>query len=244
MFVIIDKNIGKDIKESIRKKFSVELIESFSVPSLNMPLSTHPDIQIHFLSENMAICSPESYKYYSYVIGKNKIKLISGTSVLGNTYPNDIAYNVARIGKYIFCNVKYTEPKILEYYNLSGYSIINTKQGYAKCSLCIASSNTVITEDIGLYNTLSSLTGLKALCVPKGNVLLNGYNYGFIGGASGLINDTLVFTGLINNDIKDFLNENAIKYFEAKNNKLHDFGSIICGGDIVDNNRNFRNKRE
>lgn len=228
MFVIIDKNMGNDIKEAIRNNFDVDLVESYNIPNLKPPLSTHPDIQIHFVSPDTAICSPESYAYYSNIIGKNKINLISGTTILDNTYPNDIAYNVARVGNYIFCNVNFTEPKILDYYSDHSYSIINTKQGYAKCSLCIADSSTIITEDISLYNTISAIPELKVLLVSKGNIMLYGYEYGFIGGASGLVNDTLVFTGKIDNEIKVFLKQNNIDYFEAGNDKLHDYGSIIC----------------
>ena len=83
-----------------------------------------------------------------------------------------------------------------------------------------------------IYSVLSDVLNIECLAVEKGNVLLPGYPYGFIGGASGLVEDTLVFTGKItDNRIIKFLEECEIDFFEAGNGQLKDFGSIIFGGD-------------
>lgn len=232
MPIIVDNNMDEEIINALRRKFPQKnLIKSFPLTSISAPLNTHPDIQIHFLNSNTAVCAPECYDYYAQ-FSKNIDNLLCGTLVPENTYPLDVAYNVARVGNYVISNIRYTEPKIIEYYQSHGYTILNTKQGYAKCNLCIADRYAVITEDANIYSVLSDVLNIECLAVEKGNVLLPGYPYGFIGGASGLVEDTLVFTGKItDNRIIKFLEEREIDFFEAGNGQLKDFGSIIFGGD-------------
>lgn len=67
----------------------------------------------------------------------------------------------------------------------------------------------------------------------KGSVKIEKYSYGFIGGCSGLIGkNKLFFNGDLSlhknyNEIRDFLKENNISYFDIKNKPLTDVGSIL-----------------
>ncbi len=227
MPIILDKSMPFEIKNRIGKYCGKNIVDTFPLTNLPVPLNTHPDIQIHFLSPDFAICVPECFEYYNAVFGKNKFKLLKGSSIPTGTYPGDTAYNVARVGKHIFCNTKYVEPIIAEYYKSHGYIIHHVNQGYAKCNICVANDNTVITEDKGIYRTICEISDIKTLLIEPGSVLLDGYQYGFIGGASGLIDDTVVFTGKITEQIHEFLSSCGIKYFEASDLCLKDFGSII-----------------
>ncbi len=111
------------------------------------------------------------------------------------------------------------------------YEIIHVNQGYAKCNVCIAGLNSVITEDNGIYKSVCN-TDLNVLKLSSGGVELKNFPNGFIGGASGTINDSLVFFGNLNNhpqsgDILQFLKENKIKYLNSSDKNLSDWGSII-----------------
>lgn len=227
MPIILDKAMPNKIKAKIGKYFNKKTIDTFPLANVYSALNTHPDIQIHFMSPEIAICAPECFEYYTDAFGKNKIKLLKGSSSPADTYPADAAYNVARVGKHVFCNTRHAEPAIIEYYVSHGFNIHHINQGYSKCNMCIASENTVITEDKGIYGTLCKVPDINSLLIKPGSVSLNGYKYGFIGGASGLVNSTAVFTGKVSEQIRIFLNHCEIKYFEASASDLKDFGSII-----------------
>lgn len=227
MPIILDKAMPNKIKNKIGKYFNKSTIDSFTLSSMSPPLNTHPDIQIHFLSPDIAICVPECFEYYTGAFGKNKITLLKGSSVPTDTYPTDAAYNVARVGNHIFCNTKYVESAIREYYISNGFNIHHVNQGYSKCCMCIAGENAVITEDSGIYKSLSGIPDMKSLLISPGGVSLDGYKYGFIGGASGLIDNTAVFTGRVSEQIRSFLSDCGINYLEASEGSLKDFGSII-----------------
>lgn len=116
----------------------------------------------------------------------------------------------------------------------SDKEIIKVNQGYTKCSTIVLSDNDFITEDEGIYNALKSC-GKNCLLIEKGYVSLEGYDYGFIGGASVYLTDqnTLLFFG----DITEHKNYCEIEKFciEFKINIdcIKDFKLIDIGGSII-----------
>ena len=230
MAIIIDRTCDQEIIDSISRKFPSEnIIKTSKLKNISDATATHPDMQIHFVNDNMAYCAPECFEYYSRAF--SGVTIICGETTPRDTYPMDIAYNAARLGNYVIANTRYTDHKILEYYKEHGFEIINTRQGYAKCSLGIMSDNAVITGDSGLYRLLSKLSDIKCHKTSQENVILPGYKNGFIGGASGLVRNTAVFFGEPAADIKKFLSEMNIEYFCAHDGRLRDYGTLICGGD-------------
>lgn len=155
------------------------------------------------------------------------------TVSVSSPYPNDCLLNAADIGDFLICNSKITHKAILNLAEKQNKCIINVNQGYAKCSICIVGRNAFITDDESIYRECSKINSISALLVSKGSVLLKNQNYGFLGGASGLINkNTLFFNGdlSLHQDfvaIKEFLSYHNVKYTDIKNKPLTDVGSII-----------------
>ena len=229
MAVIINRNCPNEIIDSISKRFPSEtIVKSITLKNVSGSTAAHPDMQIHFVSDDTAVCAPECFDYYLSAL--SGVNLISGSITPMDTYPKDIAYNAARLGKYVIANTRYTEPKILEYYNKRGFRILNTNQGYAKCSLAVMSSSAVITGDNGLCALLQKFDDIKCHKTDQARIILEGYGNGFIGGASGLIGETAVFFGEPDTAIKKFLNGLNIEYFCASKGALTDYGSLIYGG--------------
>ena len=139
--------------------------------------------------------------------------------------------NFADIGDYIICNKSILTEKIAEF--IPQKEIIDVKQGYSKCSVCICKRNTIITDDISIYNAVSQYDNIKSLLVEKGNVSIGKYDYGFIGGCCGLIDkNLLLFNGDLSthsdfDKIKNFLYDNEVNYIDIKGKPLTDIGSII-----------------
>lgn len=147
-------------------------------------------------------------------------------------YPTDSLLNTVVIGDKIICNPDTADKQILEFAAKADYKLISVNQGYTKCSVCVVNDNAIITDDESIYNACSK-KGIDTLYISKGSVKLDGYDYGFIGGCTGLIDkNKLLFNGDINyhkdcNKIIDFLNTYNVYPVIIENEPLYDIGSIL-----------------
>ena len=82
---------------------------------------------------------------------------------------------------------------IISYANARGMDIIPTKQGYPACTV-LAFGNSAITADCGMAKLLSE-NGVCVTLIENGEILLPPYEYGFIGGASGVYGSEVFFLG-------------------------------------------------
>ncbi len=151
---------------------------------------------------------------------------------LGASYPGNIAYNAVWLDRHFIHNVKYTAPELLALAINSGLKLVSVRQGYTKCSVVVVDGRSLITSDEGICKTLLRYPELDVLKIRPCYVNLEGFDHGFIGGASGRVGDEIVFNGDISlhpdfGAVKDFINGRGIgiKYFEGL--PLADVGSII-----------------
>ncbi len=147
---------------------------------------------------------------------------------IGNTYPLDVKFNIAKIDDYIICNTKYISDSIKNHIIEKGYEIIHVKQGYAKCSTLVVKHG-IITSDKGIYKACKGK--IDALLIEEGGILLPPLSHGFIGGAAVCFNNIVFFNGDITkhrdyNRIRDFILKRGleIKYIKRP---LMDIGSFI-----------------
>ncbi len=224
MNFILDCNANREIKNNLSKIGNVFL--STVVDIADKSVSTHPDMQIHFVSDSIAFCEPTVFDYYKEVLPEHIVQK-KGIFKIGRTYPENCAYNIARVGRFVLCNTKYAEKGILDYYNTHNFKIINIKQGYAKCNICPISNEKFITEDMGIHKTTLNVSGLTAIPIRVGEVCLSGFDYGFIGGASGISEDSVLFTGPVSENIIDIIKGTGRHIVSLSSDKLFDLGSII-----------------
>ena len=151
--------------------------------------------------------------------------------LLSPGYPSEVAFNAACTGKYFIHNLKYTDPLLLSEAERLGMRAVNVRQGYAKCSTVIVDEDSVITYDNGIASECIS-AGMNVLRVSSGHVILEGYDSGFIGGASGRIDDMIVFNGDLSShpDFRSIVNfiedrEIGVRWFEDWS--LTDIGTIL-----------------
>ena len=220
---IVDKNMRKSCIEAL-KNFDDRIFFSKNCGWVYNPVNTHPDIQIHFAEQNLAFVPRELFEYYSSIL-PDYIKIKIGNKSLGGSYPDNVAYNIARIGKNVIANGKYADEYIMEYYQKNNFKIINIKQGYAKCNIC-TDGKVAVTEDAGIYKALTE-NGVKTLFVEAGNVRLRNFPYGFIGGASGCFKNQICFCGAADKKIIKFFEENGTKTVSLDRESLTDYGSVL-----------------
>ena len=226
--VLIDYRTCEESIEELNR-LGVTVYKSTPVKSLYDEVKGHPDMQIHFIN-NKAICAPEVYDYYKslYLDG---IELICGSKHLKPTYPDDVAYNVCSLGEYVILRPLSVAKEIFAEYHYLKKNILNSRQGYAKCSICVVNDNSAITADAGVYKLLKE-NKLNVLKINEGYIELNKMK-GFIGGASGLINDnTLVFNGELKthpdcDNIISFCKNVGVDTVSLNKGNLVDIGSIL-----------------
>ena len=222
---IVDRNMRQSCIENL-KKIESEIFFSKDCEWVYKPVNTHPDLQIHFADKDLAFVPPELFEYYRSIL-PDYIKIKIGNKSLGGTYPDNVAYNIARVGEYVVANVKYADENILDYYRDNNFKIINIRQGYAKCNIC-TDGKSVVTEDEGIYKKLTE-NGIETMLISAGGVKLENFPYGFIGGASGYAQNKILFCGDADggNEISEFFNKNSTEILSLDKENLTDYGSVL-----------------
>ncbi|MBF8984190.1 hypothetical protein IZY60_11635 [Lutibacter sp. B2] len=230
-FVIVDGRVTEGMVNTL-EQFKIKVVKTPCCKELYHAISYHPDIMIHPIDRKNVVIAPNVYSLLEDVFIQNGINPIKGDTFLKSNYPDNIAYNVARVSKFAIHNFKYTDKAILKLLEKNGIRFIHVKQGYSKCSTCIVNEHAIITADRGIAKEVVKY-GIDVLLISSGSIDLPGLEYGFIGGASGLIGKNKLFiTGQLNkhpdyNSILEFLKKNKVKPIFLNREKPIDLGSIL-----------------
>lgn len=222
-------NIDEIALKRLFDELSIKVLLVAENSLLDAPVSRHADILANYVGKSIFLADKNQTELCNF------IKYNSGKSIIieniKSPYPNDCLLNFADIGDYIICNKSILTKEIVDL--LQDKQIIDVKQGYSKCSVCICKYNTIITDDISVYNAVSQYDNINSLHVQKGSVSIDKFDYGFIGGCCGLVDkDVLLFNGDLSthtdfDKIKNFLYDNGVNYIDIKGKPLTDIGSII-----------------
>ena len=102
--------------------------------------------------------------------------------------------SAAVVGDVLLSSTPHTDEKILEYANACGMRTVCVKQGYSSCSTLVLDDGHIVTSDAGMAKAAEK-NGISALVIPAGHIGLDGYDYGFIGGTSGVDGGLLITCG-------------------------------------------------
>ncbi len=190
------------------------------------PLRNHSDMLFSYLG-NGYFAVEQGQRILSQTLKNLGFKCCCDDIQLSQEYPQDIPLNFCIMGEFIICKSDNT-PGLFR----QRKTVINVKQGYAKCSCVPINENSLITDDFSIYNAAINF-GIDALLVKKGSVTLQGFDTGFIGGCCGkLADDILAFCGDITKhsdymQINSFLRERNVYPYSLFDGDLIDIGSII-----------------
>lgn len=194
---------------------------------LPKPVANHPDMNMCLIDDTVFL--PKGSEI-GEILKENGCITVYIQENLKDKYPFDVRLNCKAVGNTVILNRATISKDILLYCESLNKKIIDVKQGYAACSTLALNEKAFITADKGVFSALTQ-NGLSPLLIQEGYIEIDEYNYGFIGGASGFVGNTLYFFGDIKNHpdykmIKAYLDKNSIKYmcFEGK---LTDVGGII-----------------
>lgn len=228
---LVDYRIEPEAEASLQKT-GIEVIKTIPCKELYDAIDGHPDIVVHPVGQNKIIVAPNVFDQLQPVLSKKGFALTKGETWLNRNYPSNIAYNVLRIGAFAFHHTKYTDKALKNEFEKMNIQLIHVNQGYTKCSACVVDQSSIITSDSMLAKAAEK-HGIESLLIRSEGIILQGLNYGFIGGSTGLLSSkTLAFTGNLdklqdNYKIIDFLSRKGIEVKILSTKQIFDIGSII-----------------
>ncbi len=172
------------------------------------PVASHPDMLLFCGFGNLfaraAHLESEAFSAaVTEILSRTEGLTLCPTSDLtSEKYPFDVTFNCLHLpGVALIGRADYVSRGLCRAAALSMTPVIDTRQGYSKCSSSLLgeggkSSFAVITADPSIYGTVTEC-GVHAVKISEGHVSLPGYGTGFIGGASFFSDGTLYFLGNI-----------------------------------------------
>lgn len=211
------------------EKFGHTVISSDRIDIFPFPEQKHADMQILPINNDIFIlneCTVLAEKL-------SKQRLIFCNKKAGNKYPQNILLNFLYLNNTLYGKLSAIDENLLDYCKENNIKTVNINQGYARCSTLVLNEKALITSDLSIEKALKK-DGVEVLLISSGNIILDGYDYGFIGGASGKIDEnTVVFLGNVTNHpdyrrIENFCeNHNISIKIICKDMPLTDIGGIV-----------------
>lgn len=163
-------------------------------PALDAPVRSHADMLLHHLGGRRLVAARQDAPCTAPLHEQGFIIVPAGRPPV-SPYPGDVSLDALRLSGVLIARLDALDPVIGAWCRENGIRLLHTRQGYAKCSVCIVAENAVVTADTALH-ALCIRLGLDALLIQPGNIALPGYSHGFIGGCTGLLApDLLCFAG-------------------------------------------------
>lgn len=236
---------GKGIEQGIKMKYCIidtsdkritkqmqllgyKCISIIASDCVSPSICRHADVLYKKLNQNTIIASACQKANFA-LLEKLGYRIIVNDK-LKPGYKTESYLNYIYNDDYIIYNPKTAQKPPFEF--LINKQEITVKQGYTGCSTIIVTEKAYITDDEGIYKTLTN-NYIDCLLIPKGDIKLEGYDYGFIGGASVKLNkNEIQFFGdftdkKAKHNVVEFLSKYNITAQFIENMKLTDIGSAI-----------------
>lgn len=197
-------------------RMGYQIIPTDTISVFHTPEQRHADMQCLKIGEKYFILN-ECKKLYQFLKQYNPT-IISKTAQ--KNYPDNVLLNCLYLNNSLYGNLSAVADEVKDYCYRNNIKTVNVNQGYARCSTLVIEEKAVITADNSIKNALES-NGVEVLKIREGHIILEGFDYGFIGGAGGKINNKIIFFGNITNH-PDF--DKIETFIKKHNNDIH----IIC----------------
>ena len=209
------------------RKLGVDVLWLPDAPDTDSRLAGHADLSMIHLGAELVVtgCGDDIVNNLT----NRGFKTIR-TEGPGNSYPEDCTLNACIVGSKLIHRLDVTSRTVLG--ALPYCEKINVAQGYAKCCTCVVDERSIITSDRGIATAVSD-KDIDVLLIAPGYIELEGFDYGFIGGASFKLSaDTMAFTGRLDahpdyHNIICFLTDRGIRPVFLTSDTAFDIGSAL-----------------
>ncbi|MBR5314149.1 MAG: hypothetical protein IKU45_01900 [Clostridia bacterium] len=224
--LLVGNAISEKCLASLEKRgYELTLLPPFS--KLQKGVSHHADMLFFYFGGEL-LTHIDYYRENREILDRLGVKINTTDENISHDYPNDILFNTFLTeDKILFAKEKYVSEKIKQF----AKTVVDVKQGYTSCSTCRVANNAFITTDSGLFKAYSK-NGIDALLVEKEGIFLQGYNCGFIGGASVVFDDSVCFFGSLSGykdgqRVREFVEKHGKNVVDLSDEKLTDIGGCI-----------------
>ena len=196
-------------------------------PNVDARLAGHADLSLIHMGGNVVVCAGNDAMVNNLT---NRGYKVIRAKAPGAEYPQDCALNACIVGNRLFHRLDVTAKEIID--AAGRLELINIAQGYAKCCICVVDENSIITSDKGIARAAAK-HDVDVLEITPGYIELDGFEYGFIGGASFKLSENeMTFTGRIDAhpdyyNIKSFLDKRGIDIVTLTDGTAFDVGSAV-----------------
>lgn len=231
-YALVDCRMREAEKNALLS-YTDKVIALSPLPSLPTPVASHPDMLV-WRHDKTIVTWAEYAAQEKQIFAKLSVagyEIITADERAADRYPLDVPLNAAIVGKSIIANKRAISKKITELAEKNALRLLHTNQGYAKCSTCVVSDNAIITADTSIHE-LAEKNGISSLLISADGVRLDGYDKGFIGGASGSDGENVFFCGNVlshpnGERIVAFCEQNGKKAVSLSSEPLYDCGTVI-----------------
>ena len=224
--------IGKRYEPIVAQSLGAQGIEVLWLPDnedVDPRLAGHADLSI-FVSDGHIVAAKGIYPHIVMFLTNNGYTVEPADREQGPDYPRDAGLCVCATEEYVIYDPATVDPAVRAL--LRGKRVL-VNQGYARCAAAIVDGHSIITSDAGVCRAAKN-AGMDVLLIDPGYIELDGYDYGFIGGASFKINNNVVaFTGKLDEHpdegrIYDFLAAHGQKALFLTDRPIFDIGGAIA----------------
>lgn len=232
--IIVDNRIDPDMERRLICDGNA-LLTLPPDPDLGEAVASHPDTLL-FCCDGEIIttadyCDAAAYLFSDLREYRPNVKITFTADRRMAKYPYDCIMNALVIGNKMFVKTDSASDAVLDFAKRRGYEIIHTSQGYPACSV-LHFGNSAITADKGLARLMEE-NGVEVTHITEGHISLPPYQYGFIGGAAGVVGRRIYFFGdpMLHPDgerITKAIRDKGYIPVALCNRELRDLGGIIC----------------
>lgn len=165
------------------------VIPTDTVSILPKPEQCHADLQVLKIEDKLfalSECANLRERLAAY-----QPTIVSG---VGKNYPHNIVLNFLYHNSRIYGRTDCMAAALTQFCKKRRMTPVFMKQGYARCTTLVLNDSAAVTADDGVYQTLTR-NGAEVLKIQGDGIRLDGYDKGFIGGASCVIANTVYFFG-------------------------------------------------
>ena len=186
--------IGERYRAQLAQSLAAQGIEPFWLPNdaaLDPRLDGHADLSVFRAGGRIFAAEEIAPHIVSYLTNMGyAVETVSG---LGKKYPADVPLCICATGRYtIYNEATAYGPAVAA----AGGAAVRVRQGYTKCAALIVDEHSIVTADASVSRAAKN-AGMDVLDIAPGYIALDGYDTGFIGGASFTIDDKVFFTGTL-----------------------------------------------
>ncbi len=230
---IVDSRISRECERGLSKE-GFYLLKLPPDLSLGEAVCSHPDTVLFYSSGELITTADYCEGAISFFSDLREfrpdIKICFTADKRAEGYPNDCVMNALAFNGRLFCKADTVSDAVIDFAIRHNLKICPVKQGYPAC-VTLAFGNSAITADKGMAQALGQ-EGIRVTEISRGGISLPPYEYGFIGGASGVYDKKVYFLGDLSTHpdgerIRRAIEEEGYAAVSLSDEPLADMGGII-----------------